>query len=200
MFVHVDRRRYATTKSVWAQKKTSAICFFNKTQMTFLTLSPLLTYNSHMWVLLSIHSILQATSRKSNLDIDVFNFFPYKFGLPIDYHETPVEFQDSIKSTSWNDKSTHVYKPRIWIERWSKEGARKIEPSKVKNFTFSLMQIRCHFISFLSTSRLSTLSTKALDDCEIILVHTRRGGRNAVKTPFRTMNALADLQWMDQMK
>ena len=38
MFVHVDCRRYASTKSVWAQK-SSAICFFNKTQMTFLTLS-----------------------------------------------------------------------------------------------------------------------------------------------------------------
>ena len=174
--------------------------FQQDTDDIFNSLSPLLTYNSHTWVLLSIHSILQATSRKS---ISIFTYsisLHRSLVLPIDYHETPVEFQDSVKSTSWNDKSTHVYKPRIWIERWSKEGARKIEPSKVKNFTFSLMQIRCHFISFLSTSRLSTLSTKALDDCEIILVHTRRGGRNAVKTPFRTMNALADLQWMDQMK
>ena len=37
-YMYIDCRRYASTKSVWAQK-SSAICFFNKTQMTFLTLS-----------------------------------------------------------------------------------------------------------------------------------------------------------------
>ena len=55
------------------------------------------------------------------------------------------------------------------IERWSKESARKIEPSKVKNFTFSLMQIRRPFHKLSEHVQTFNLVDEALDDCEIIV-------------------------------